>query len=124
MCDLHYHLSYCHLVDVSAHFTLCRLAYFVYDRFLNKSPCTVPRQLDEASCPPEGMHNIADYPLYYDPLYFPHEHSSVFETPENFVAWLSRSLNSHHIHCADCDLEFVGCVALVDTHLNIFHGLS
>ena len=33
VCDLHYHLSYCHLVNVSACFTLCHHAYFVYDRF-------------------------------------------------------------------------------------------
>ncbi|KAI5997195.1 hypothetical protein EDC04DRAFT_2798063 [Pisolithus marmoratus] len=90
--------------------------------FLHKQPCVVPRLLDEASCPPDGPHIPADYPLYYDPLYYPHEHVSIFETPIKFVTWLSKSLKSHHVHCVNCELEFVGCILFDDYSLKVSYA--
>ena len=81
----------------------------------------MPRLLDEALCPLEGSHETANYPRYYDPLYYPREHTTIFETPKNFVDWLSKTLNSHHLSCMNCDLKFSGCVAFDDSRLKIFH---
>src|SRR5580700_4125489 len=63
--------------------------------FLAKSPCKFPRVLDFESCPPEGLeHYASDYPIYYDALYFPNDHSHVFSTTENICTWLSSLLSS------------------------------
>ncbi|KAI5980519.1 hypothetical protein EDC04DRAFT_2860007 [Pisolithus marmoratus] len=85
-------------------------------RFLHKQPCV-------ASCPPDGPHIPADYPLYYDPLYYPHEHVSIFETPIKFVTWLSKSLKSHHVHCVNCELEFAGCILFNNYSLKVSYAL-
>ncbi|KAG2112593.1 uncharacterized protein F5147DRAFT_683654 [Suillus discolor] len=69
--------------------------------FISKHPSRVPRVLEVAACPPYNLcHLIELYPLYYDPLYYPQYHPSVFATSENFCIWLRASLSTH------CDFLF------------------
>ncbi|KAG1873527.1 hypothetical protein DFJ58DRAFT_362573 [Suillus subalutaceus] len=57
------------------------------------------------------MHNVTEYPIYYDALYYPQYHAYNFDTPDKFCAWLLKSLVSHHRSCHTCSFEFRGCVA-------------
>ncbi|PBK99274.1 hypothetical protein ARMGADRAFT_1007851 [Armillaria gallica] len=58
---------------------------------LSKYPCRRARVLDEEQVPLDGEeHLVADYPDYYDALYFPEYHQKVFETPESVCAWLGE----------------------------------
>ena len=62
-------------------------------------------------CPPiETPHLIDDYPLYYDPLYFPHLHPLVFENSLNFCNWLASALNNHWLLCHRCPVFKNVCV--------------
>ena len=38
-------------------------------------------------------HMPSDYPVYYDALYFPKFHPSVFETPD--CCWLTEAVTDH-----------------------------
>ena len=54
-------------------------------------------------CPPvDTPHDVDDYPHYYDPLYFPHLHLSMFENPSNFCNWLASALDNHQLLCHRC----------------------
>jgi len=49
--------------------------------FLVKMPSIVACVLDDDLCPPHNIvHDIGPYPAYYDPLYFPHLHASIYAT--------------------------------------------
>ena len=62
-------------------------------------------------CPPVNTtHLVDDYPNYYDPLYFPHLHPSVFENSFNFCNWLASALNSHKLMCHHCPIFEDVCV--------------
>ena len=62
-------------------------------------------------CPPvETLHLIDDYPHYYDPLYFPHLHPSIFENSHNFCNWLASALNNHRLLCHRCPVLKNVCV--------------
>ena len=62
-------------------------------------------------CPPVDIpHAIDDYPNYYDPLYFPHLHPSVFENSRNFCNWLASALNNHKLMCHHCPVVKDVCV--------------
>ena len=62
-------------------------------------------------CPPvETPHIIDDYPHYYDPLYLPHLHPSVFENSRNFCNWLASALNNHQLLCRRCPVLKNVCV--------------
>ena len=62
-------------------------------------------------CPPiETAHTVDDYPLYYDPLYFPDLHPSIFDNPHNCCHWLASALNDHHLHCRRCGVYTDVCV--------------
>jgi hypothetical protein len=64
--------------------------------FFNKRACTVPRVLSLEKCPPDEVpHMPSEYPLYYDALYFPEFHPSVFETPDSFCRWLTEAVSDH-----------------------------
>ncbi|KAG2080377.1 hypothetical protein BD769DRAFT_1556345 [Suillus cothurnatus] len=75
--------------------------------FLTKYPSHVPRVLDAVAYPPHNLcHLIESYPLYYDPVYYPQFHTSVFATSENFCLWLRVSLSTHCNACLTCRSKF------------------
>jgi hypothetical protein len=69
----------------------------------------------------------SDYPVYYDALYFPELHPSVFETADSFCHWLSKAVRDHQ-----CGLHACGCTSLllplpfgidyIDGHFNVIFG--
>ena len=61
-------------------------------------------------CPPVNTNLVDDYPNYYDPLYFPHLHLSVFENSLNFCNWLASALNSHKLMCHHCPIFEDVCI--------------
>ncbi|KAH0835807.1 hypothetical protein J3R83DRAFT_9664 [Lanmaoa asiatica] len=73
--------------------------------------CVVPRVIDDRFCPPDGPHDIKDYPIFYDPIYYPNENPECFETPLNFCVWLNNALKDHASHCFQCDTTSSGSVA-------------
>lgn len=73
------------------------------DVFLRKQPCTVTRVLDLVECPPDEIpHDPLDYPLYYDPVYFPTMHETVFQDPNSVCRWLSIAMEEHWTRCNSC----------------------
>jgi hypothetical protein len=82
-----------------------------FSRFLTKAPSCVTRALEEDICPPFTAHDIRDYPVYYDALYYPRYHESRFATAHSFCSWLLESLVSHHRSCSGCTELFTGCVS-------------
>ncbi|KAI5980648.1 hypothetical protein EDD15DRAFT_855757 [Pisolithus albus] len=100
-----------YMVTTAAHVFYPPHIGFLSPMFIYKQPCIVLRLSSEASCLPNGSHAPADCSLYYGPLYHPHEHVSVFEIAINFVAWLSKTLKSHHLYCVKCDL-ITNCICL------------
>lgn len=60
-------------------------------RFVDKIPCVAPCLLDESQLPlADYPHEIRDYAIYYDPLYFSLQHVSSFDTPQNLCSWLKK----------------------------------
>ena len=54
-------------------------------RFIQKQPGRAVCVLDESSCPPlDLIHCVDEYPLYYDPIYYPCYAVCCFDTPKNF----------------------------------------
>ncbi|KAI9574388.1 hypothetical protein HD554DRAFT_2046734 [Boletus coccyginus] len=70
--------------------------------------------------PDDEPHNPSDYALYYDPIYFPLEHASCFDTPENFCSWLKNTLRTHSVSCIQCTVEFIGSVSFDGCSIIIF----
>src|ERR1700685_3015455 len=74
--------------------------------FLKKLPCTAPRVLSFEDCPPDNVpHLPSEYPCYYDAIYYPDFHPSVYTTSQSFCLWLSLSLEHHHLCCSSCQSE-------------------
>ena len=48
------------------------------------------------------VHDIALFPKYYDPIYHPHCHPELFNTPMAVKEWLEDALNSHVSVCHGC----------------------
>ena len=72
-------------------------------------------------CPPHNiMHETNDYPLYYNALYFPKLHLSIFETLETVKAWLVAGIAEHKINCG-CTPNNDGTfsVVITDDHFQI-----
>ncbi|KAG1761816.1 hypothetical protein EDD22DRAFT_894824 [Suillus occidentalis] len=90
--------------------------------FLTKSPSRVSRVLDEDKCPPFTVHDVRDYPDYYDALYYPHYHEPTFATARSFCAWLLKSLVAHHTHCLRCNSPFSGCVSFDGNRVIVASG--
>lgn len=67
--------------------------------------------LDEDTCPPLAVHDVRDYPVYYDALYYPQYYEAVFSTAHSFCSWLLESLLCHHRTCFTCTFTFSGCVS-------------
>ena len=57
--------------------------------FLCKQPSRLPHVLCASQCPPDNVyHDIFEYPVYYDALYSPADHVSLFENEESVCNWL------------------------------------
>ena len=63
----------------------------------------VPCALCASKCPPHNVfHSVTEYPEYYDPIYFPKCHVSLFESEVAICAWLLNKLQIHSILCTSC----------------------
>ena len=71
--------------------------------FMVKQPSVLPRILCASHCPPHNVeHEIEQYLLYYDPLYFPNDYQSVFSVEQSVCDWLLKSLHTHALSCQTC----------------------
>ena len=51
-------------------------------------------------CPPNNvLHDISEFPLYYDPLYYPTCFLSIFSNPIKVCEWLLTGLQAHFDYC-------------------------
>ena len=67
----------------------------------------------------------SDFPIYYDALYFPHLHPSVFETPDSFCRWLSTAVKNHQsgLHACSCmSLTLPFSIDHIDRHFRVTFG--
>jgi hypothetical protein len=69
---------------------------------------------------PDGPHDIKDYPIFYDPIYYPNENRNCFETALNFCIWLNTTLKNHASHCFQCDTAYSGSVAYDGLDIFVF----
>jgi hypothetical protein len=63
------------------------------------------RILCASQCPPHNVyHEIEQFPsrLYYNPVYFPSYHVSLFETEETVCQWLLKGLQDHILVRCSC----------------------
>lgn len=73
--------------------------------FMTKKLCVVTHVLDIRDCPPHDVvHLVETYPLYYDALYFPELHLTIYASSHGFCSWLHSALSSHLRHCQTCIL--------------------
>ena len=71
--------------------------------FLCKQPCLQPRVLSASQCPPHDVvHDVSQFPDFYDALYYPMDHPSLFVSEQNVCAWLSDGLRAHFSRCFFC----------------------
>ena len=64
------------------------------------------RVLDVNDCPLHNfVHDIVSYPKYYDPIYYPHCHPKIFQTPMTVKEWIKGTLNCHFSECCGCCYE-------------------
>jgi hypothetical protein len=85
--------------------------------FLAKERCTQPRVLSASHCPShECVHDICQYPIYYDPLYFPDLHPFVFETESSFSVWFLNRVQNHSLECCSC-LQLPGICEMSDANV-------
>ena len=74
--------------------------------FLCKQPSVVPRVLSTSKCPPHNVvHDLCQYDNYYDPLYSPADHSSLFDSESSVCAWVLDGLQNHRVACGSCSLS-------------------
>ncbi len=84
-----------------------------------KSPCTSNRVLDGELCPPFGVsHDPAQYPEYYNPLYYPNldMNRNIFMNPLSIAFWLERTILEHHIVCMCCKSHYANSVSECSVH--------
>ena len=83
--------------------------------FLVKQPSELPRVLSASHCPPNNvLHDISEFPLYYDPLYYPTCFSSIFSSPIKVCEWLLNGLQVHFDFCSSCIVLQAGLEPFVD----------
>ena len=71
--------------------------------FLDKAPCHAARVLFDYQCPPFDVeHNIDDFPVYYDPLYYPLLYPHIMSTSQSVCDWLASAINNHLYQCHKC----------------------
>ena len=83
--------------------------------FLSKQPSIVPRVLCVLHCPPDNvLHQIEDYPFFYDPCYYPHDFVSMFATEESVCAWLTNGLQNPCVNCCGYSRHFYHVIVTSD----------
>ena len=71
--------------------------------YIDKQPCKLAWVLALDACSPhEIIHEIDDFPLYYDACYLPEVHKNCFETAETDKSWLPTELDNHKKYCKTC----------------------
>ena len=71
--------------------------------FLHKQPCVLPRVLCASQCPSDNKpHDIDEFPLYYDPLYYPACYRTLFNSKKMVCQWLLHHLQEHPLMCPSC----------------------
>ena len=71
--------------------------------FLSKQAFKQPRVLCASHCPPHNiLHDITEFPLYYDPIYDPTSHRHLFNSVERVCDWILRGLQKHLVECVVC----------------------
>ena len=76
---------------------------FIKMLFLFKPPSVLPCILSASQCPPHNvLHGVTEYPLYYDPLYSPVDHTMLFESEQSVCQWLWHGLVVHWVGCSRC----------------------
>ena len=61
------------------------------------------RVVDVKDCPLHNVvHDVALFPIYYDPIYHPHCFPEIFESPSSVKQWIDSALNSHVSVCQAC----------------------
>jgi hypothetical protein len=82
--------------------------------FIIKQPSLLSRILNASDCPPDDVEHMAsDYPAFYDALYFPEDHFSIFETEFFFCEWLLERVDYHSYTCRSCP-QVPPCLRTVD----------
>lgn len=75
--------------------------------FVVKQPSQRVRVVDVDDCPPLGVpHEMSQYPIYYDPIYYPDIHRNVFMSPESIAQWMESQFPHHLNCCQQCSLYF------------------
>ena len=80
--------------------SLCFQCPFIKMPFLFKQPSVLPHILSTSQCPPHVLHDVTEYPLYYDPLYSPADHTTLFESEQSVCQWLWHGLVVHQVGCS------------------------
>jgi len=64
--------------------------------------------LSIADIPPHDvLHSPCEYAYYYDALYFPQFHASIFDDENNVCSWLQLGFEKHARDCSSCDVPRV-----------------
>jgi hypothetical protein len=100
--------------------------------FLLKQPSTQPRVLCASQIPPHNIyHDISDYPMFYEPAYYPACYISLFDNEDSVCQWLQYNLQDHRSRCPSCSFEVVKLstsmvkVSFSSTHFQIvFDSIS
>ena len=83
--------------------------------FINKLPLRAPHVLDSYNfLPLNVLHDIEQYPIYYDIIYYP---ALYILTSESCVSWLQDDLNSHPNLCHVC------CSAAPGVNIRVSNGI-
>jgi len=91
--------------------------------WLNKRPSVISRVLDADDCPPHDViHDINDYPKFYDALYYPQWYPQFFLSPNKCSMWLERCLNEHVSKCYNCKSEHVVQVQIVSDEFRVMRN--
>jgi hypothetical protein len=89
--------------------------------FIIKQPSLLSRVSNASDCPPDNVEHIAsDYPAFYDALYFPEDHFSIFETESFFCEWLLERVSHHSCTCHSCP-QVPPCLRKVDWNNQVFY---
>lgn len=74
--------------------------------FVVKIPSKVARVLTIEACPPhDEIHETNDFPIFYDPCYYPELYPQIFETVDSVTIWLRHALRDHFVRCLDCSCK-------------------
>ena len=76
---------------------------FIKMPFLFKQPSVLPCILCASQClPHDVLHDQIEYPSFYDPLYSPVDHTTLFDSEQSVCQWLQHGLVVHRVECSRC----------------------